>query len=50
MAAVLGFLGYKLNALITRGDTSKIKKGFMRDLDKGIPTNYSLEALSLIFL
>jgi hypothetical protein len=42
IAAVVGFLGYKLNVLITKSDTTKIKKGFFRDLDKGTPHNYSL--------
>lgn len=42
IAAVAGFLGYKLHTLITKSDTTKIKKGFFRDLDKGEPTNYTL--------
>jgi hypothetical protein len=47
--AVLAYFGFKSYILLTKGDTQYSKKSFFKDLDKGIPENFTLRNTSFDF-
>jgi hypothetical protein len=49
MMGVLGFFGYKSYILISKNNTSIAKNTFYKDLDKGLPKNYSLAGVTFRF-
>ena len=46
---ILAYFLFRLAVLIQRGNNTIAKKSFYRDLDKGIPENYSLGESSFDF-
>ena len=49
VVAIVAYTAYKLVVMIDKRDTSIAKKSFYRDLDRGIPENYTLGESSFDF-
>jgi hypothetical protein len=49
IAGIVAYLSYKTYVLVTKSNTQLIRKSFYRDLDIGVPENYTIQNSSFDF-